>query len=154
MKNLKKSLFSKLSKPNMNCMPVSRQLFGADDDAKSSSIIQGFASACEANRGIQGEGTRCTGCETLIVQSQSDKKRRQFFCGPKCIGVNLSSSLRVDAFINHYASPIASALRVKSLSFDGMRLILGFLYDKHLGCDNMTEKYEKLLNTVVFNKLN
>ena len=134
----------------MSFKPVARELF-SEEDATSSCIIEEFNSACEANRQIEGDGSRCVGCDTLIVQSL-DHKRERFYCGGGCVGVNLGPRLRADAFITYYASPIASAVRVRSLPIDGYNIIMSFLYHNHLGYGDMATKWNQIQHTVLFKR--
>lgn len=128
---------------------VARELFKDDvEDATSTTIMEEFNTQCEANRQVGGDGSRCIGCGTPIVQKY-DNKRERFHCGNDCIRAQLTRTLRADAFTRHYASPMASAVRAGVLLADGMHVILCYLYKNHLGSGNMGSKWGQINRTVV-----
>lgn len=137
---------------------IARVLFKGDvedaedvEDPTSRCIIEEINRECETNSKIGGEGTRCIGCGTLIVHF-FDNKRERFYCGVDCIGVTASHRLNADAFITHYSSPIASAVRIKSLPIYGMQVILSYLYNKHLGAADMETKWNQIQHSVLFKR--
>ena len=134
----------------MNSALVNRRLF-VIEDATPQCILEEFNEACEANMKREGEGSRCVGCNTLIIQSL-DRKRERFYCGVDCVGVTSGLKIKALVFVTYYALPLTSAVRVRSLSFDGIKVILSFLYDKHLGHEDMATKWGKIEHTVLFKR--
>jgi len=135
----------------MNSALVNRRLFEIED-ATPQCIIKEFNKACEANMKKEGEEeSRCLGCNTPIVQPV-DQKRKRFHCGVNCVGVTSGLKIKALVFVTYYALPLTSAVRVRSLSFDGIKVILSFLYDKHLGHEDMATKWGKIEHTVLFKR--